>query len=140
MTGSGQDGKTPVQVVFELTAAICDDRTADMLALVDPQVDCMPLVRPGLSAYQGHDGMICLASDLHAVHGNYRVEIASVTEQAGPQVTMRARLVPGPGRGQPQQVTIVYTFRAGLVKSIESFPAGQEAAIPAPGQVAPGPG
>jgi hypothetical protein len=60
---------------------------------------------------------------------------------AGPQVTVLATIVPGPGRGQPLPVRTVYTFRDGLIASIESFPASQDAASPArPGQAMPGPG
>ena len=70
-----------------------------MLALVDPDVACQPLVRPGLAVYYGHDGMIGLVHDMHAVHGSYQVEIAEITEEDGPQVTARAVIVPEPGHG-----------------------------------------
>jgi len=121
MTGHHENRKSPVQVVLELYDAICEGRIPDVLALVDPEVICEPLVRPGLTAYSGHDGIAQLVSDLHAVHGHYQVEIAEVTERAGPEVTVRARLVTEDGHGPP--VTSVYTFRAGRIVAIESFPA-----------------
>jgi len=123
MTDQHGRGRTPVQAVLELYDAICDGRVADALALVDPEVICEPLVRPGLTAYSGHDGIAQLVSDLHAVHGCYQVEIAEVTERAGPEVTVHARLVTEAGHGQPLTVTSVYTFRGGRIASIESFPA-----------------
>src|SRR5438046_9795070 len=102
MTGEG--GKGPVEVVLELYAAIRGGRVGDVLALVDPQVVCRPLVRPGLSVYYGHDGMAQLVSAMHAAHGDYQVEIGEVTEQGGPEgatVTVQATIVHEPGRGQP---------------------------------------
>jgi ketosteroid isomerase-like protein len=130
MTGRGEQEDTPVRAVLELYAAIRDRRIADVLALTAPEVTCEPLVRPGLAVYEGHDGMTRLVSDLHAVHGDYQVAIVEVTEQPGPQVTVVARLVPEPGRGRPVPVRSVYTFRDGLITSIESFPAGQDAVSP----------
>jgi hypothetical protein len=140
-TGRGEHGERPVQVVLELYAAIRDRRVADVLALVDPQVTCEPLARPGLSRYTGHDGMARLVSEMHAAHGRYEVTIVKITEEAGPQVTVWARIVPELGRGQPWPVRTVYTFRGGLIASIESFPAGQDALSAArPGREVPEPG
>lgn len=141
MTGRGEHRKKPVQVVLELYAAIRDCRVADVLALVEPQVTCEPLVRPGLSRYTGHDGMARLVSDMHAVHGRYEVVIVRVAEEPGPQVTVRAWIVPELGRGQSWPVRTVYTFRDGLIASIESFPAGRDAVAAArPGREVPEPG
>jgi hypothetical protein len=137
MTGRGAQGRTPVQAVLALYAAIRDRRIDDVLALTDPEVTCEPLVRPGLSMYEGHDGMTRLILAMHAAHGSYQVEILQVAEHPGPQVTVLARIVPEPGRGQPLPVRTVYTFRDGLIASIESSPADQDAARPAqPGQQA----
>jgi SnoaL-like domain len=107
--------------VLALYEAMRDSRLADVLALVDLDVVCEPLVRPGLAAYYGYDGMAGLVRDMHAVHGRYRVEIAEITEQEGPRVTVRAVIVPEPGHGQPMSVTSVYAFRSSLIASIESF-------------------
>jgi hypothetical protein len=126
---------------LELYAAIRDRRMADVCALTAPEVTCEPLVRPGRTVYEGHDGMTRLVSDLHAVHGNYQVAIIKVTEQPGPKVTVLARLVPEPGRGQPVPVRSVYAFRDGLITAIESFPARHDAVSPArPEDDAPGGG
>ena len=112
----------PVQVVLEFYEALRESRINDMLGLVDPEVTCQPLVRPGLSLYSGYDGMIRLDSDLHALHGRYQMEINKVTEQEGSQVTVQATIVPEPGRGQlPLPVTSIYVVRDGVITSIESL-------------------
>jgi hypothetical protein len=112
----------PVQVVLEFYEALRESRINDMLGLVDPEVTCQPLVRPGLSLYSGYDGMIRLDSDIHALHGRYQMEIGEVTEQAGSQVTVQATIVPEPGRGQlPLPVTSIYVVRDGVITSIESL-------------------
>lgn len=123
MSGGGGNGRSPVEVVSELYAAMRDSRLDDVLALVDPEVICMPLVRPGLAEYEGHAGMARLVRDLHAVHGRYEIVIVQATEEDGPEVTVHATLVPEPGRGAPFPVTSSYRFRRGLISSIESFPA-----------------
>jgi hypothetical protein len=116
----GEQDRTAVQVIAELYAAIRDRRIADVLALVDEKIICMPLVRPGLSMYQGHDGMARLVRDLHAVYGDYCVKIDEITEQ-GMTVTVQARIFPEPGLGPPPLPVIsVYTLRDGLVTTIES--------------------
>lgn len=113
--------KTPVQVILEVYAAIRDGNIGDLLALTDPTVDCRPVVRPGLSTYQGHDGMNQLVTDMHAAHGDYHVDIGSIKEQAGPVVTVHATITPGPGRARrPQFVTTVFTLRNDRITTIES--------------------
>ena len=112
----------PVQVVLEFYEALRESRINDMLGLVDPEVTCQPLVRLGLSLYSGYDGIIRLDSDIHALHGRYQIEINQVTEEEGPQVTVQARILPEPGRGQPPlPVTSIYAVRNGLIASIESL-------------------
>ena len=139
MTGRGDHGKAPVEAVLELHEAILDARVAYVLALVHHDVVFQPLVRPGLSRYFGHEGMTRQVTDLHSAHGRYQVEVISITEQAGPQVTVQARLLPEPGRGRPACVRTVYGFRDGLIGSIESFPDDEQAASPAhPGREIPG--
>jgi hypothetical protein len=116
------DESEPVQVVLEFYEALRESRINDMLGLVDREVVCQPLVRPGLSLYSGYDGMIRLNSDLHALHGRYQLEINKVTEQEGPQVTVQATILPEPGREQPPlPVTSIYLVRDGLITSIESL-------------------
>jgi hypothetical protein len=112
----------PVQVVLEFYEALRESRINDMLGLVDAEVVCQPLVRPGLSLYSGYDGMIRLDSDLHGLHGRYQIDIDKVTEQEGAQVTVQATIHPEPGRGQPPlPVTSIYIVRDGLITSIESL-------------------
>ena len=112
----------PVQVVLEFYQALRESRINDMLGLVDADVTCRPLVRPGLNLYNGYDGMIRLDSDLHGLHGRYQIEINKVTEQEGPQVIVHATILPEPGRGQPPlAVTSIYIIRNGLITSIESM-------------------
>jgi SnoaL-like domain len=122
MASLGSQGTAPVRTVLALYEAIRDSRIADVLALTDPDVACQPLVRPGLSVYYGHDGMAELVRDMHAAHGRYQVEIAEITENDGPQVTVQAVIVPEPGHGQPRPVSSVYAFRGSLITSIESSP------------------
>jgi hypothetical protein len=123
MSGVDVKGTTLVQVVTELCMAIRDSRIADVLSLVDPEVVCAPMFRPGLTEYEGHAGMTRLVTDLHAVHGNYQITIIEAAEDGAEHVTAQVRLVPEPGRGQPVSVTTSYTFRHGLISAIESQPA-----------------
>jgi hypothetical protein len=122
MASPGSQGTAPVRAVLALYDAIRDSRIADVLALVDPDVVCQPEVRPGLTVYYGHDGMAGLIRDMHAVHGRYQVEIAEITEEDGPRVSVQAVIVPEPGHGQPLPVSSVYDFRGSLITSIESAP------------------
>jgi hypothetical protein len=121
-------GTEPIGVVVELYAAVRDGRVADVLALVDPAVACFPVVRPGHSVYEGHEGMARLVATMHAVHGDYQIEIDKITCQAGEpaaaaQVTVEARILPGPGhRPAAVPVTTVYAVRGGLITLIESGP------------------
>jgi hypothetical protein len=114
--------RDPVEVVVALYEALRDSRTKEMLALVDPAVICRPLVRPGITQYFGYSGMILLDRDMHAAHGRYQIEIGTITVQDGPQVTVEAVIVPGPGCTHPPvSVTSVYTLRGGLITWIESL-------------------
>ena len=109
-------------MVLEFYETLRESRINDMLGLVDPDVVCQPLVRPGLSLYSEYDGIIRLDSDIHALHGRYQIEINEVTEQEGSQVTVQARILPEPGRRQPPlPVTSIYIVREGLITSIESL-------------------
>ena len=122
------DGSDPVRVVLDLYAALRDRRIEDMLALVDPEVVCLPLVRPGQSVYYGHAAMAKLVEYMHTVHGEYRVQIGAVTEErarAGrTKVTVEASIYPEPGPGRPvvMRVTSVYTVEHGRITWIESKP------------------
>ena len=88
--------KGPAQVVLEFYAALRDSRIQDLLDLVAPNVACRPLVRPGLSVYSGHDGMVRFDRDMHAVHGRYQFEIDEITEHDGPEVTVEFRILSNP--------------------------------------------
>ena len=112
----------PVRVVLEFYEALRESRINDMLGLVDADIACRPLVRPGLGLYNGYDGMIRLDSDIHGLHGRYQLEINKVTEQEGSRVTVQATILPEPGRGQPPlAVTSTYIVHDGLITSIESL-------------------
>jgi hypothetical protein len=122
----GEDSKS-VRVVLAMYAALRDNRVSDMLALLDPEIVCYPLVRPGQSAYYGHEAMAKLAGYMHDQHGNYTVEIARITEQAAPKgnvkVTAEVTIVPEHGLGKdPVPVTSVYTVHDGLINWIVSKP------------------
>jgi hypothetical protein len=112
----------PIQVVLEFYETLRESRINDMLGLVDAEIVCHPLVRPGLTLYSGYDGMIRLDSDLHALHGRYQIQIDKITEEEGPQVTVQATILPEPGRGQPPlPVMSLYKIRDGLITSIKSL-------------------
>jgi len=118
-----EDQSTAVKAVLELYAALRDNRVPDVVALTTPDVVCEPLVRPGLSQYEGHQGMGDLARDMHKVHGDYQIEIIEVTEEPDQRsVTVRARIDPEPGHGEPLPVTSRYEVRDGLISLIESRP------------------
>lgn len=86
------------------------------------EVDCFPLVRPGLSLYSGHKGMAQLVKDMHTVHGNYQVSIEKITEDPGPQITVESTITPEPGYGPPLSVATLFTFHEGLIYLIQSKP------------------
>jgi ketosteroid isomerase-like protein len=118
----------PVEVVLEFYAAVRDRRIEDMLALVDPQVCCYPLARPGQSVYYGPGEMVKRVADLHDQHGDYKVEIGKITgpgsaaaSAPGATVAVQATIFPEPGHGRPQPVTTVFTVEDGRITSIESY-------------------
>jgi hypothetical protein len=122
----GEHSKS-VRVVLAIYAALRDNRVDDMRAILDPEVVCYPLVRPGQPAYYGYEAMAKLAGYLHDQHGNYTVEIATITEQNAPKgnvkVTVEATIVPERGLGlAPVPVTSVYTVHDGVITWIVSKP------------------
>jgi SnoaL-like protein len=123
-----REKREAARVTLGLYAALRDGRVADVLALLDPKVVCMPLVRPGLSVYYGHAAMIALVGDLHNRHGDYQVKVDQITQEDGPRgtvkVTAQARLLPEPGDGRPSEVPVTNecTVRDGLVTWIQSKP------------------
>jgi hypothetical protein len=48
------EGGSAAQVAHEVLAAIVEGRVADVLALTDQKVTCLPVTRPALSMYEGH--------------------------------------------------------------------------------------
>jgi hypothetical protein len=124
MPDRSEQESAAVKAVLELYAPMRDGRIQDVLALTAADVICQPLVRPGLTQYQGHMGMAGLVRDMHTVHGRYQVAVIEVTEQPGPKVTARARIDPEAGHGQPLAVATEHLFRDGLIFWIESLPAG----------------
>lgn len=114
-------GKTPTGIVLEFYAAIRDRQFEVFHTLVDLDVTCSPLVRPGLSTYYGYDGMIRLSQDMHAAHGCYHVTIDNITEEEDSRITVRATIFSEAAlQCPPLAVTTVYGFRHGLIYSIES--------------------
>ncbi len=115
-----------VQTVLDFIAAVRDQRINDMLALVDPTVICEPLVRPGRSMYEGHDGMARFVSDMHTGFGRYQYEIGEITERDGAKLAVQARILPeSTGTPMPPtSVLIVFTLRDGLITFVE----GEQAA------------
>lgn len=120
------DGVAPFEVAQEVLAALAEGRVADVVALCDPGVVCMPVARPALSVYAGHAGMAALTADLHAVWGRYRVKVEEAVAVAGAgdggeRVTVRVQVVEaGRGEGLWPPVLAEFTVHGGLVTRIES--------------------
>ena len=129
MTGCAAEGKLPLRWPGSSTRPPATGRISDVLTLLHPDVDCEPLIRPGQSLYHGREQVTRMLADAYTVRGRFQIELISVTEQDGPQVTALASVTPGPGYGQPVQVRSVFRFRDGLVSSIVSTP-GDEDRLP----------
>jgi hypothetical protein len=113
----------PVRQALQLIRAIRDSRVPDLLAVVHPDVTCEPLLRPGLTFYRGHEDMVRFTDDMHAVYGHYQIEIAAITECPGPEVVLHSTIVPEPARSLvPLPLTITFTFRDGLISTIDGEP------------------
>jgi hypothetical protein len=110
-----------IQAVMALYAAIRDGRVRDAVALVDAEVLCSPLVRPGLSLYEGHEGIPVLVKDMHALHGDYQVDIRQIIKQDGSTITVEARIEPDRDRS-PLPVRTMFTLRDGRIASMSSEP------------------
>src|SRR6266404_3934555 len=92
MGGSRGEWRRPaVEVVGELITAVSDGRIEDLLALTDPEVVCRPATRPGLTVYEGHDGMARLVGDLSLAYGRHRIEVDDITTRRSCQVRARSR-------------------------------------------------
>lgn len=109
------------QKALDFIAAVRDQRIVDLLALTDPGIICEPLVRPGRSLYEGHDGLVRFVGDMHAAFGHYQFEVDKITERDGAQLAVQARLLPESGREPmaPTSIIIVFTFRDGLIALAE---------------------
>ncbi len=107
-----------------MIAAVSDGRIEDLLALVDPEVRCIPVSRPALTVYEGHAGMARLVADLSAAYGPHRIEVEDITVESDTQVTAQTRVVQESDHGDLllRRIKSVYTLRAGLVTSIEGDP------------------
>ncbi len=92
-----------------------------LLALADPGIICEPLVRPGRSLYEGHDGLVSFVGDMHAAFGRYQLEVDKITERDGTRLAVQARMLPESGREPmaPTSIIIVFTFRDGLIAHVE---------------------
>jgi hypothetical protein len=113
---------SPSQIVTDLIAAISDGRTGDVQGLVHPEVIWRPLARPGLSQYDGHDGMVRFIADLRAAYGPYRVEIDDLTEETDTRVVVLAHVVHQTETGeQPGPATrSTFTLQDGLVFAMQA--------------------
>ena len=125
MGGSRGEWRRPaVEVVGELITAVSDGRIEDLLALTDPEVVCRPATRPGLTVYEGHDGMARLVGDLSLAYGRHRIEVDDITADTASQVTARTRVIQETDRGDVlvASITSVYTLREGMVTFIDGEP------------------
>ena len=61
------EGGLAARVAHEVLAAIVEGRVADVLALTDLKLTCLPVTRPALSMYEGHAAMAVLVGDLRGV-------------------------------------------------------------------------
>src|SRR5258708_1734352 len=102
-------------------AAAAEGRVEEVLALTDPEVVWRPIFRPGRALYSGHAELGCFLSDRRSAWGRVWFEVEDIAEQAGPQVTARLRVVTKIGGSeQAWSVISVFTFRDGLVASVDS--------------------
>jgi SnoaL-like domain len=113
-----------VRIALGFMAAVRDRRIKDMLALVDPEIICEPLVRPGRTVYQRHDGMVLFVTDMHTVFGCYQFEIDKITERDGAKVAVQARMLPESGHSPmpAMPIVILFTLRDGLITAVEGEP------------------
>ena len=129
-TGAGHAESGPtIRVARAVLAAIVEGRVADVLALTDPKVVCVPVTRPALSMYEEHAGMAELVGDLRTAWGRYRVKVEDAGpvegvpagEGGGERVMLRL-LVVDSDRGDMavRPVLTEFTVRGGLVTRIES--------------------
>jgi hypothetical protein len=116
--------KDSVRMALNFMAAVRDQRIKDMLALVDPEIICEPLARPGRTMYKGHDGMVLFVSDMHTVFGRYQFEIDEITERDGAKVAVQARILPESGYRPmpPMPIVILFTLRDDLITLVEGKP------------------
>jgi hypothetical protein len=120
---AGTNSAVGIKVVADLLAAIQDGRTDDMLALVDPQVIWKSSVRPGLSLYTGHAGLIEYCNDLRAALGSFRFEIQEITV-VDQLVTVRIHMIRRTEQGEqpPDPADGIFTVINGLVVTMDSQP------------------
>ncbi len=112
---------SPTDVVARLYDALRDRDIAEIQAVTDPRVVCHPLVRPGLTMYFGHAGMIELAEDMHRVHGDYSVELLHIDEGHPGTVIVDAIIAnPQTPHREPLRVLTTYEVSGGRITSIDS--------------------
>jgi hypothetical protein len=113
-----------VQAVRALMNAHAENRVADVLAVVHPEVRWYPASRPARSMYTGHAGTIELMDDLRTSLGSFRVRLDEVSERPDGRVEVHgARLTLTDG-GDVRETTpfdLVVTLRDGLVIELESM-------------------
>jgi hypothetical protein len=106
----------PVPVVRKLFEAYRDQRVEDMVALTDPHVVWMPIVRPGRAVQHGHDGVRRLIPAATDAYGAFRLEGDSFSLRDDGRVVVR---------GSAHAADLVLHFEAivevrdGLVVSVD---------------------
>jgi hypothetical protein len=122
MGGARSAGLPPAAVAVELLSAIIAGRTGDMVALTAPDVTWRSAVRPGLTLYEGHEGIRRYAADLRAAWDPFRIEIDTVGNDEPGQATVRVRVIRRGEHGDlpPMLVRAVFTVREGLVTAMEA--------------------
>jgi ketosteroid isomerase-like protein len=113
---------SPSEIVIDLIAAISDGRIGDVQALVHPEVIWRPLARPGLSQYDGRDGIVRFIADLRTAYGPYRVEIDDLIEETDTRVVVLAHVVHQTETGErPGPATrSTFTLHEGLVLAMQA--------------------
>lgn len=110
-------------LVRSLWLAHREARIDDMLAVLGPGVEWLPISRPGRSLYEGHDGVRLMLEDAQRANGTYWVELDEMTEPTPDMVRATARIITPNPTGPPNAVPIrlAIWIEVGLVVRVEAL-------------------
>jgi ketosteroid isomerase-like protein len=122
-------GRPGEEILCALWLAHREGRMADLLALVDPDVEWHPVSRPGLTVYRGHAGTLAMLADFRSSIGDYWVDVHEYVALPDGRVVARGttmlRTAEGEVVGPPFET--VCTMRDGRIVLLESADGSDEA-------------